>query len=94
MMDEKELQEIEERANKATPGDWTKGAGPKEIREAHQHYHQDIDLFIHCHQDIPALIAEIRRLQEELTALHASFAEANERKYNRLPQPPEMEGTK
>jgi hypothetical protein len=36
--------------------------------------------------------SEVRRLQEELTALHASFAEANERKYNRLPQPPEMEG--
>jgi hypothetical protein len=39
--------------------------------------------------DISALIAEIRRLQEKLTTLHAAFASANERKYNRLPQPPE-----
>ena len=77
-MNEQELQEIEERANKATPGPWMEVAesgewwiaGPDASENfvmatnASENILQaDIDFIAHARADVPALIAEVRSLR-------------------------------
>ena len=77
-MDETKLQEIKERAEKATDGPWEwRGGklGNLEVKEAvlWAEYNgkinstkRDADFIAHARQDIPELVAEIERLREGL----------------------------
>ena len=56
-MTEEQLKEIEGRANAATPGPWTLSWSSTQCS------HEDSKLIAHAREDIPNLIAEIRRLQ-------------------------------
>jgi hypothetical protein len=75
------LDEIEQRAKRATPGPWTSfiegrdhTSGSSFIRTAGDDIElagatiDDQDFIAHSRQDIPALIAEVRRLRNELGA--------------------------
>lgn len=73
-MTDEELKAIEERANAATPGPW-RGfdtgvlSGPRWVvgnEESRQFYNLADGRFIaHAREDVPALIAEVRRLRAE-----------------------------
>ena len=56
-MAEKELQEIKERCEKASPGPW------KVLNMLYNSVDEDAEFIAHAREDIPKLIAEIERLQ-------------------------------
>lgn len=79
-MTDDELNAIEQRANAATPGPWV-DTDPRHIRHAEPNIYagdyevadvydnngcDDSSFIAHARQDIPALIAEIRRLRAAL----------------------------
>jgi len=76
---ERDLAEIEERANAATPGPWEWypadreiWSGPTEIVKSYDDAWQividdeDADFIAHSRQDVPELIAEVRRLRGKI----------------------------
>ena len=73
-MNEQRLKEIEDRTNAATPGPWDMdgsgvyGAGETEVVTFTDYLPigDDADFIAYARQDIPDLIAEVRRLREEL----------------------------
>lgn len=81
-MNEEQLQAIEERANKATPGPWMEVAesgewwlsGPEpthfvmSTNASEDILQADIDFIAHARADVPALIAEVRSLRAKLAA--------------------------
>lgn len=86
-MDEQRLAEIEARANAATPGPWrTEAAGidsyivsDTDLIFGGEHHEGYIDpedpnavFTAHAREDIPALVAEVRRLREVLAYYAAS----------------------
>lgn len=89
-MTDEELATIEGRANAATPGPWNcRGsysrrstifitAGPSEPNgeeiPATADKMDDADFIAHARQDVPALIAEVRRLRDEAAAAEADRA--------------------
>ncbi len=96
-MNEQELEQIEARAAKATPGPWevdndlsvyTKDGGhgtPWTLFDTVGNEGEDnpnADFIAHAREDIPALIAEVRRLTAELTRLTDALAlyQANEKR--------------
>ncbi len=97
-MNEQELAQIEERAAKATPGPWEMeidwryeyystfswACGPETTAQDDDENQasSDADFIAHAREDIPALIAEVRRLTAENARLTDALAlyQANERK--------------
>lgn len=101
-MNEQDLVEIEERASRATPGEWEFGkyfgdwnfphvnwvgknmaeakiklryggkivcmGNTPENRRLCEQSHNDAEFIAHARSDVPALVAEVRRLREELAA--------------------------
>jgi hypothetical protein len=76
-MTEQELQEIEQRAAAATPGPWRKGIGNSSREVCSQwpapchlivegYNSDDLKFCAHAREDIPALVAEVRRLRAAL----------------------------
>lgn len=77
-MTEDELKAIRERADKATPGPWVGGDGEYDdvcaaIPNSNDNavyliiecmYKNDVSFVAHARQDIPALVAEVERLQK------------------------------
>lgn len=70
-MTDEQLREIEERANAATPGPWYDAGnkigttvGNHGIAEVDFDDQSDMAFCVHAREDIPALIAEIRRLKK------------------------------
>ncbi len=81
-MNEEQLQAIEERANKATPGPWhcyyslsvgatvQQGPGKPWIFRAQEGATRaDLDFVAAAREDVPALIAEVRSLRAKLDAV-------------------------
>lgn len=92
-MDESRLKEIEARAENAYPGPWEViGVGHKMVQVAWENFGQkeligtggnfkrteDVIFIAHARQDIPDLIAEIRRLKEENGNLKLNFVRLSE----------------
>lgn len=79
MLTPKELAEIRERAEKASPGPWatsddmtwdTTVRGPSmTIYDEGGHTREDADFIAHSRQDIPALLAHIEQLEGEIKKL-------------------------
>lgn len=76
-MTEQELQEIEAREAAATPGPWRRGVGNTAMRVCSAYPAKcyficegtnaaDLEFVEHSREDIPALVAEVRRLRESL----------------------------
>ena len=83
MIDDKEIDAIEKRANAATKGPWTQtiafisdgdGVHVATLNVPDIQFAQDNGSFIaHARQDIPALIAAVRELQAKNERLQAGF---------------------
>ena len=85
-MTESELNEIEERCNKATKGPWKSyiegrdhesgdsfiETGGEEIYLSNPLFDNNQDFIAHSRQDVPRLIAEIRKLKAEIERLKNS----------------------
>lgn len=83
-MNEKELQAISERAEAATPGPWenirTIGgcnaliSSRFAIAEMGRKYpgnrHADVEFLAHARADVPALVAEVRKLRAQVETAH------------------------
>ena len=76
-MTEEQLREIEARAEAATPGPWRRGVGNTAMRVCSAYPAKsyficegtnadDLEFAAHAREDIPALVAEVRRLQRDL----------------------------
>ena len=74
-MDEAKLSEIEARARAATPGPWLVCAA-EDAAEGLP--------VAHAREDVPALVAEVRRLQKANEALVAAFDAALARSHDRI----------
>lgn len=75
-MNQEQLNAIKERVAKATPGEWRcmetghirthYSVGNEEEYVAHTYDVNDAEFIAHSHKDVPALIAEVERLQKRL----------------------------
>jgi len=86
-MKPEELQAIKARAEKATPGPWEQLSGewygePRNLVQCdectiteHVYKKSDADFIAHSREDIPALIAEVERLQAENKELRQVIGE-------------------
>jgi hypothetical protein len=101
-MDDKQLNEIEARANAATSGPWFEGdvwvftdpiyeddnrlsnvlgmsyTDPERAGAEHQRGLRNARFIAHAREDVPALLAEVRRLTGELNAAIADNRELDE----------------
>lgn len=91
-MNEQQLREIEERATAATPGPWEAigfdnqakhitwlgdADGGDEVADLGAVRNEDAIFIATCRKDIPALIAEVRRLQAKVEALEEHLSDAD-----------------
>ncbi|MFJ6210568.1 ead/Ea22-like family protein [Lysinibacillus sp. NPDC092081] len=75
-MDQKQLNAIKERVGNATPGEWRSmdtghvrthySVGNEEEFVAHTYDVNDAEFIANAHKDVPALVAEVERLQKRL----------------------------
>ena len=89
-MTDEELDEIEKRANAATPGPWYSGRDPSNDEIIYDfdpwtdanacqigeiRHIEDIDFISHAREDVPSLIAEVRQLKAYSETLKASLTD-------------------